>query len=57
MVDFIASIKEINKLHGPFEAAIGHSLGGMSILDAIKQGLNVKNATVIGKWRYCTRHH
>jgi hypothetical protein len=32
MVDFIASIKEINKLHGPFEAAIGHSLGGMSIL-------------------------
>jgi pimeloyl-ACP methyl ester carboxylesterase len=48
MVDFIASIKEINKLHGPFEAAIGHSLGGMSILNAIKQGLNVKNATVIG---------
>jgi hypothetical protein len=42
IVDFIASIKEINKLHGPFEAAIGHSLGGMSILNAIKQGLNVK---------------
>ena len=48
MIDFIASILEIDKLHGPFEAAIGHSLGGMSILNAIKQGLIVKNATVIG---------
>lgn len=48
MVDFIASIHEVNKQYGPFEAAIGHSLGGMSILNAIKQGLKVKNATVIG---------
>jgi pimeloyl-ACP methyl ester carboxylesterase len=48
MVDFIASIQEINRQYGPFEAAIGHSLGGMSVLNAIKQGLNVKNATVIG---------
>lgn len=48
MVDFIASILEINKQYGPFEAAIGHSLGGMSVLNAIKQGLQVKNATVIG---------
>ncbi|MFT5254509.1 MAG: pimeloyl-ACP methyl ester carboxylesterase [Flavobacteriales bacterium] len=42
------SILEINKQYGPFEAAIGHSLGGMSVLNAIKQGLKVKNATVIG---------
>jgi pimeloyl-ACP methyl ester carboxylesterase len=48
MVDFIASILEISKHYGPFEAAIGHSLGGMSILNAIKQGLVVKKATVIG---------
>jgi pimeloyl-ACP methyl ester carboxylesterase len=48
MVDFIASIHEINRQYGPFEAAIGHSLGGMSVLNAIKQGLKVKNATVIG---------
>jgi pimeloyl-ACP methyl ester carboxylesterase len=48
MVDFIESILEINKQYGPFEAAIGHSLGGMSVLNAIKQGLKVKNATVIG---------
>lgn len=48
MVDFIATILEIDRLYGPFEAAIGHSLGGMSVLNAIKQGLKVKNASVIG---------
>lgn len=48
MIDFIASILEINKQYGPFEAAIGHSLGGMSLLNAIKQGLKVKSAIVIG---------
>jgi alpha-beta hydrolase superfamily lysophospholipase len=37
MVDFITTI-EINKQFGPFDAAIGHSLGGMSVLNA-KKGL------------------
>ncbi|MFV8369929.1 alpha/beta fold hydrolase [Flavobacterium sp. LB2R40] len=48
MVDFIASILEIDKQFGPFEAAIGHSLGGMSVLNAIKQGLKVEHAVLIG---------
>tara|TARA_R110000868_G_scaffold103455_1_gene284846 strand:- start:3657 stop:4526 length:870 start_codon:yes stop_codon:yes gene_type:complete len=48
MVDFIASIIEIDKQYGPFEAAIGHSLGGMSVLNAIKNGLKVKSAAIIG---------
>ncbi|OCB74812.1 alpha/beta hydrolase [Flavobacterium crassostreae] len=48
MVDFIATIQEINKHYGPFEAAIGHSLGGMSVLNAIKEGLPLKSATIIG---------
>lgn len=48
MVDFIATILEIEKQFGPFEAAIGHSLGGMSVLNAIKQGLTVQHAVVIG---------
>lgn len=48
MPEFIASILEIEKQFGPFEFAIGHSLGGMSILNAIKQGLNVKKAIIIG---------
>ncbi|TDD74992.1 alpha/beta hydrolase [Flavobacterium caseinilyticum] len=48
MVDFIATILEIEKQAGPFEAAIGHSLGGMSVLNAIKKGLKVNHAVVIG---------
>ncbi|MDI5888597.1 alpha/beta fold hydrolase [Flavobacterium yafengii] len=48
MVDFIATVLEIDKQFGPFEAAIGHSLGGMSVLNAIKKGLKVNHAVVIG---------
>lgn len=48
MTEFIASILEIEKQFGPFEVAIGHSLGGMSILNAIKQNLNVKKTVIIG---------
>ncbi|MDR6763360.1 pimeloyl-ACP methyl ester carboxylesterase [Flavobacterium sp. 2755] len=48
MSEFIASILEIEKEFGPFEFAIGHSLGGMSVLNAIKDGLQVNNAVIIG---------
>ena len=48
MVDFIATILEIEKQFGPFQAAVGHSLGGMSVLNAIKKGLKVNHAVVIG---------
>lgn len=48
MSEFILSILEIEKQYGPFEFAIGHSLGGMSVLNAIKDGLKVKKAIVIG---------
>ncbi|PJJ08024.1 pimeloyl-ACP methyl ester carboxylesterase [Flavobacterium sp. 1] len=48
MVDFIASIIEIDKQFGPFEAVIGHSLGGMSVMNAIKQGLMADKAVIIG---------
>ena len=48
MPEFIASILEMEQKYGPFEYAIGHSLGGMSILNAIKQNLVVKKAVTIG---------
>lgn len=48
MVEFIASILELEKQFGPFEFAIGHSLGGMSILNAIRENLKVKKAIIIG---------
>lgn len=48
MIEFIASILEIEKIYGKFDLAVGHSLGGMSILNSIKQGLNVDKAIIIG---------
>lgn len=48
MTEFIASILVLEKQYGPFEFAIGHSLGGMAIINAIKQNLNVKKAVIIG---------
>ena len=48
MPEFIASILEIEKKYGSFDAAIGHSLGGMSLLNAVKQGLQLKKLVIIG---------
>ncbi|MCI9846425.1 alpha/beta hydrolase [Flavobacterium pectinovorum] len=48
MSEFIESILEIENLYGTFDIAIGHSLGGMSVLNSVKSGLNVKKAVVIG---------
>lgn len=48
MSEFIAAALQIEKEFGPFEYAIGHSLGGMTVLNAIKRGLNVKKAVIIG---------
>ena len=48
MLEFIESILEIEKSYGPFEFAVGHSLGGMAILNAIKKGMQVKKTVVIG---------
>lgn len=48
MTEFIESILEIEKRFGPFEAAIGHSLGGMSSLNAVKRGLKINHLVTIG---------
>ncbi|CAM4311640.1 alpha/beta hydrolase [Gillisia hiemivivida] len=45
---FIESIHHLEKIFGPFHAAIGHSLGGMSILKAVKDGLSLNKLVVIG---------
>ncbi|MCF6181080.1 alpha/beta hydrolase [Lutibacter sp.] len=47
MSEFITSIIHLEKIYGPFEIAIGHSLGGMAVLNSIKQGLQVKKAISI----------
>ena len=48
MPEFIASILSIDRQFGPFEAAIGHSLGGMSLLNAVKRGLKMNRLIIIG---------
>lgn len=48
MTEFIAAVMEIEKQFGPFEYAIGHSLGGMTVMNAVKKGLKVKKAVIIG---------
>ncbi len=45
---FLETIYQLEKTHGPFEAAIGHSLGGMSALRTTKFGLNIKKLVIIG---------
>jgi len=48
MSEFIETILEVDKQFGPFEAAVGHSLGGMSLLNAMKKGLKINHLAVIG---------
>lgn len=48
MREFIATVKVLNKKCGPFEAVVGHSLGAMTLLNNIKEGLQTKRAVVIG---------
>ena len=48
MTEFIASILELEKQFGPFEYAIGHSLGAMAVLNSIKRGLKINKAVTIG---------
>ncbi len=45
---FLETIYHLEKKYGPFEAAIGHSLGGISLLRTTKYGLNIKKLIIIG---------
>jgi pimeloyl-ACP methyl ester carboxylesterase len=48
MTEFIACAKQLENEMGPFEIGIGHSLGGMAILNSIKQGIKFEKSIVIG---------
>ena len=48
MTEFITSILVLEKEFGPFDAAIGHSLGGMALLNAVKNNLQIKRIVIIG---------
>ncbi len=48
ITDFVETIHEINKKYGPFDAAIGHSFGAMSLLNAVARGLSIPKLVLIG---------
>lgn len=48
MNEFVITALFLEKEFGPFEIALGHSLGGMTVLNAIKQGLIAKKGIIIG---------
>ncbi len=48
MPQFIATIMQLEKEIGPFDVAVGHSLGGMSLLNSVKRGLKIKKLVSIG---------
>lgn len=52
---FIETIHFLDKNYGPFDAAIGHSLGGMSLLKAVKDGLDLEKLIIIGTANSVTR--
>ena len=52
---FVESIHFLEKNYGPFYGAIGHSLGGMSSLRAVKEGLDIERLVIIGTANSVTR--
>lgn len=48
MVEFIACVHQLNIDFNGFDFAIGHSLGGMSLYNAISEGFSVKKLVTIG---------
>ena len=48
MIEFIHAIKELDKTYGPFHAAVGHSLGGMALLNSVSRGLKLNSLVTIG---------
>ncbi|RAV30385.1 alpha/beta fold hydrolase [Sinomicrobium soli] len=48
MSEFIDAAMMLEKEYGPFKAAIGHSLGGMTLLNAVKKGMQLEKLVTIG---------
>ncbi|MCF6223056.1 MAG: alpha/beta hydrolase [Flavobacteriaceae bacterium] len=48
MNEFVKTILELESKYGPFHAVIGHSFGGMSLLNAISSGLKTEKLVTIG---------
>jgi pimeloyl-ACP methyl ester carboxylesterase len=45
--DFVRAIEAVARTHGPFEAAIGHSLGGAALGLALRNGLSLGRVVLV----------
>jgi pimeloyl-ACP methyl ester carboxylesterase len=45
--DFVRAIEALGETHGPFEAAIGHSLGAAALVLALRRGLALKRVVLV----------
>lgn len=48
MLMFIECIFELQRIYGKFDLSVGHSLGGMSVMNAVKTGFVTDKAVIIG---------
>lgn len=48
MNEFVVCIRVLSETYGPFEYGIGHSLGGMALLNALNRNIPFKKAVCIG---------
>ena len=48
IVELVACIKEVHAKYGPFDHAIAHSMGSMALLRALRDGILMKSAVIIG---------
>ena len=48
MLEYIEAIRVIEKKYGPFHTAVGHSFGGMSLINAVASGMKLDKLVTIG---------
>jgi pimeloyl-ACP methyl ester carboxylesterase len=48
MNNFMECVFEIDKKYGPFKYAVCHSLGGMTLINCLKNGLQIEKGAIIG---------
>ena len=48
MPEFLDTINEIDKQHGPFDAAVGHSFGGMCLYNAVANNFKINKLVTVG---------
>lgn len=48
ILEYIEVIEAIDKKYGPFDFAIGHSWGGMTLINSLGKKLKLKKAVIIG---------